>query len=111
MPACPHRVLVKILLFLLEHYNEPEPINVGHTDEKSIKFIAEQIAGILDFRGEIIWDTSKPKGQYRKPSSNQKFIELLNSVDKPFSYTDLKIGLRRVCEWFVIMYPRLRGIR
>ena len=62
--------LAEILLFLLEHYDKPEPINVGNTQEYSIREIAETIAEIVGFSGEIIWDTSKPMGQHRKPSNN-----------------------------------------
>ena len=99
--------LAEILLFLLEHYNDPAPINVGNTQEYSIKEIAEMIAGIVGFSGEIVWDTSKPMGQHRKPSDNSKLIEL---GWKKENYTDLKKALTETYKWVILNYPNLRGV-
>jgi GDP-L-fucose synthase len=99
--------LAEILLFLLEHYDEPEPINVGNTQEYSIKEIAEIIAEIVDFNGEIVWDTSKPMGQHRKPSNNSKLIELGWRRE---NYTDLRKALTETYKWVRLNYPNLRGI-
>jgi len=97
--------LAEILLFLVENYNEPGPINVGNTKEISIKQAAEMIAEIFKFHGEIIWDTSKPSGQFRKPSDNSKLIEL---GWKEEYYTDFYSALCEVCEWFEQNYPNVR---
>ena len=99
--------LAKILVFILENYNEDCPINIGNTKEVSIKYIAEKIAKILDFKGKIIWDTSKPKGQQRKPSDNNALLEL--GWDKN-RYKDLDLGLKETCDWFVSNYPNIRGV-
>jgi len=99
--------LAEILLFLLEHYDSPRPINVGNTHEISIKKVAETIRDILDFQGEIIWDTTKPKGQLRKPSDNSKIIELGWRKE---NYTDFKKALTNTCKWVILNYPHLRGI-
>lgn len=48
------------------HYNKPEPINLGSGLEIQIKDLAELIAELTGFDGEIIWDTSKPNGQPRR---------------------------------------------
>lgn len=68
--------LAEILLFLLENYNDEAPINVGNTNEYTIKNIAELIANKMNFNGKIYWDDSKPNGQYKKPSSNKKLINI-----------------------------------
>ena len=99
--------LAEILLFLLEHYDEPEPINVGNTQEYSIKEVAEMIAEIVGFDGKIVWDTSKPMGQHRKPSDNSKLIEL---GWKQENYTDLKKSLTETYKWVILKYPNLRGM-
>jgi len=101
------RDLAEILLFLLDHYNEPEPINVGNTNEVSIKEAAETICEIMDFKGEITWDTTKPKGQHRKPSSNSKLLDLGWRKE---NYTNFKKALTKTCEWVILKYPHLRGI-
>ena len=99
--------LAKILLFLLEKYDRIEPINVGSTSEYSIKDIAITIADILDYQGNIVWDTSKPKGQMRKPSDNSK---LLNMGWSKEDYSDFRASLEKTCQWFLCNYPNIRGV-
>ena len=99
--------LAEILLFLIDHYNEPEPINIGNTEEISIKEAAETIAGILGFEGEIIWDITKPKGQLRKPSDNSKLSELGWRQE---NYMDFRKALTNVCQHVILKYPHLRGV-
>jgi len=99
--------LAEILLFLLEHYNEEGPINIGNTNEISIKEVAEMIAEILKFEGEIIWDITKPKGQLRKPSDNTRLLEL---GWKEENYTNFRKALTNVCQHVILKYPYLRGV-
>ena len=101
------RDLVKILLFLLDNYNEPEPINIGNTEEHSIKDVVNLICEIFEYDGKIFWNTNKPSGQLRKPSSNKKLLDL---GWKKENYTSFKEGLKNTCEWFKINYPNVRGI-
>ncbi len=98
--------IAKILLFLLENYNEPEPINIGNTEEHSIKELVEIICETLEYNGDIVWQTDKPSGQYRKPSSNQKLLDLGWRKE---DYTSLREGLKKTCEWFIMKYPNVRG--
>ena len=100
--------LAKILLFLLEKYDGDHPINIGNTFEISIKEVAVLLAEILEFKGNILWDTTKPSGQHRKPSSNKKLIDL---GWKNQNYTSLKSALKKTCKWFIINYPQVRGMR
>lgn len=99
--------IAKILLFLLQNYSEPEPINIGNTEEYSIVEVVSFLCELLEYDGKIEWNITKPSGQYRKPSSNKK---LLNLGWKESDYTPLKEGLKKTCEWFRINYPNVRGI-
>jgi len=99
--------IARILLFLLKNYEEPEPINIGNTTEYSISEIVSIICKILEYDGDILWQTDKPSGQYRKPSSNQKLLDL---GWKNEWYTPLEIGLKNTCDWFRIKYPNVRGV-
>jgi GDP-L-fucose synthase len=99
--------IVKILLFLLENYNDPEPINIGNTEEYSIRQVVETICSILEYDGEIRWNAQMPSGQHRKPSSNQKLLDL--GWDKKW-YTSLEKGLTKTCEWVILKYPDIRGV-
>lgn len=97
----------KAILFCLENYNEDLPINIGNTEEYLLKDVIMMIKKQLEYNGEIVFDTSKPKGQTRKPSSNQKFLDL---GWKKEWYTPLEKGLKNTCEWFINTYPNVRGI-
>jgi GDP-L-fucose synthase len=99
--------IVKILIFLLENYNEPEPINIGNTEEYSIKQVVEMICSILEYNGKVKWDTRMPSGQHRKPSSNRKLLDL--GWDKKW-YISLEKGLTKTCEWVILKYPDIRGV-
>jgi len=99
--------IARILLFLMENYNGSDPINIGNTEEYSIKEVIEMICDILGYDGKLEWQTDQPSGQYRKPSSNQKLLDL---GWKKQDYTPLKEGLKKTCKWFIINYPNVRGI-
>jgi len=58
--------LANACLFLMNNYDEPGFINVGTGTDLSIKELAKMIKGIVGFKGEIVWDTSKPNGTPRK---------------------------------------------
>ena len=100
--------LAKILVFLMRDYDEPTPINVGNTLELSIKDLAETLSEMMNFKGNIIWDLSKPDGQLRKPSNGDKLISLGWSQDM---YTDHETALRETCDWSVKNYKNLRGVK
>jgi GDP-L-fucose synthase len=91
----------------MENYDGPEPINIGCTEEYSIKEIVEIICNIFEYTGKIVWDTNMPSGQHRKPSSNQKLLNL--GWEKKW-YTPLEEGLKTTCEWFKVNYPNVRGV-
>lgn len=99
--------IARALLLLVEKYDGIRPINIGNTNEISIRNIAELIQLHFDNVKEIIWDTSKPEGQYKKPSSNKRFIDLFPD----FYYTDMEIGLKKTIDWFRNEYPNVRGIK
>jgi|TARA_R100000951_G_scaffold8773_1_gene7924 GDP-L-fucose synthase len=97
----------RILLFLLEKYDKEHPINIGNTNEYHIKEVVETICSILEYDGVIKWDTTKPSGQYRKPSTNQKLLDLGWQNEW---YTSLEKGLTKTCEWVKLNYPNIRGV-
>jgi len=96
--------LATILVQLLNEYDGAEPLNVGNTQEHLIKDVAEKIAEIFDFTNEIVWDTSMPKGQVKKPSDGER-LKSFSSI----SYTSFEEGLSNTCKWFEDNYSVLRG--
>lgn len=99
----------KAMLVVAEQYNDPMPMNIGCTDEYSISLIASLISNMLDYKGVLTFDTTKPNGQHRKPSSNAKLLEMTSW--KVSDYTPFTRALRQTCEWFVAAYPNVRGCK
>jgi GDP-L-fucose synthase len=58
--------LADACLFLMNNYNESGLINVGFGEDVSIKQLAEIVKNITAFKGEIVWDTTKPDGTPKK---------------------------------------------
>ena len=79
-----------------EQYNGPEPVNLGSGQEISIKDLAETIADLTDFQGEIVWDTTKPNGQPRRALDVSRAKKYFGwQARTPFSE-----GIKRTIAWF-----------
>lgn len=98
--------ICRSIMFCLDNYHENSPINIGNTNEVKLKDAIDMICKKLEYDGEIVYNTSKPKGQIRKPTSNKKFIQL---GWKEEDYTPLEVGISKTCEWFTKNYPKVRG--
>ena len=70
------KISVKNKLLKEENYQDDMLINIGTGVDISIKKLAEKIALELDYRGKIIWDTSKPDGTPRKLLDISKILKL-----------------------------------
>jgi GDP-L-fucose synthase len=68
--------LARACVFLLDHYDSPETINVGVGDDLSIHDLAQLIADIVGFEGELVQDPSKPDGTPRKVLDVSRINEL-----------------------------------
>jgi len=92
---------------LVKNYDDEPPLNIGKTTEYSISAVTRIICKTLDYDfGLIEWDRTKPEGQFRKPSSNEQFLQLFPD----FEYTSLADGLKKTCDWFIKEYPNVRGV-
>ena len=79
-----------------ERYNGSEPVNLGSGNEISIKDLAELIARLTGFEGELVWDTSKPNGQPRRALDVSRAAAYFGfRAQMPFDE-----GLRRTIEWY-----------
>jgi GDP-L-fucose synthase len=91
------RDAAEAILLAAEKYNESMPVNLGSGEEISIKHLAETIASITGFTGEIIWDTSKPNGQPRRRLNTDRAMEQFNFR----ASTRLADGLKETVQWYV----------
>lgn len=84
------------ILLATERYNGSEPFNLGSGMEISIKELAETIARLSGFTGQIVWDTSKPNGQPRRALD-------ISRAERYFGFRakmPFEEGLRHTIEWY-----------
>lgn len=81
-----------------EHYNSPEPVNLGSGMEISIKDLTELIAELVGFEGEVVWDTTKPDGQPRRSLDTSRAREAFGFE----ATTSFREGLERTIEWYKV---------
>jgi GDP-L-fucose synthase len=96
--------LGRACLFLLENYDDEVAINVGVGEDIPIKDLAEIIQGIVDFKGEIVWDNTKPDGTPRKLLDVSR---ITGTGWKP--EIKLEAGIRSTYGWYLDNNPSLRS--
>lgn len=96
--------VAKLTEWVLDHYEENEPIILSTSDEISIENVVGMIVEIMNFKGNVIYDTSKPEGQFRKPSDNHKIKHYLPN----FEFTPFYDGLKETIEYFEKNYNVIR---
>lgn len=80
-----------------ESYDAGEPVNLGTNEELPIKDLVSLICELVEFGGEIRWDTSKPDGQPRRRVDTSRARETFGfEAQIPF-----REGLRRTIDWFL----------
>ncbi|CAK1541232.1 unnamed protein product [Leptosia nina] len=90
--------IAKLFVWTLRHYDSIEPLilSVDEEDEVSISKAAEAIKKAHGFTGEIIYDTSKADGQYKKTASNKK----LRLLYRDFTFTPFEQAIHETVTWF-----------
>jgi GDP-L-fucose synthase len=84
------------LVLAAQRYDGAEPVNLGTGVETSIRELAETIADLTGFDGELVWDTSMPNGQPRRQLDASR-------ADRLFGFrarTPLREGLSRTIAWY-----------
>ena len=84
------------ILSATEHYNGAEPVNIGAGFEITIKELAEKIAKLTGFSGELRWDTSQPDGQPRRRLDVSRAKKYFGFEAK----TSFDEGLKATIEWY-----------
>ena len=88
--------LASACLFLMEHYDSPEIINIGWGQDCTIRELAEMIAKTVGYTGKLKWDDSRPDGTPRKVLDNRKLTAL--GWEPKIS---LQEGLRLTYQWYL----------
>ena len=94
--------LARACLFLMEAYDEPEPINVGTGEDITVRELAMVVREVVGYEGKIVWDSTKPDGTPRKQLDTRKINALgwLPTIG-------LEDGIRSTYAWFLEHAERL----
>lgn len=99
--------MARAYMWCLDNYDDEQILHVGTIEELSVKEIALLIAEMMGVdKKRIVFDTSKPNGQFKKSTDNSKFIRISD-----FKYTLFKEGLNNTVKWFCENYDNPSKIR
>ncbi len=88
--------LADALLHLLLHYSDEIHVNIGTGEDLSIHELAEIIKEIVEYKGEIVYDASKPDGTPRK------LLDVTRLHQSGWKHkTSLSEGIKTVYEWYL----------
>jgi GDP-L-fucose synthase len=80
-----------------ERYDGAEPVNIGAGSEISIKDLVNRICALMSYRGDVVWDTTKPDGQPRRCLDVSRAEKLFGFKAK----TPFDEGLRKTIDWYL----------
>jgi len=84
------------IVLAAERYDKPDPVNLGSGMEITIRDLVDLIVDITGYKGEIVWDTSKPDGQPKRcldvSRAKQEF-----GFEAKMGFAE---GLKRTIEWY-----------
>jgi GDP-L-fucose synthase len=100
------RDLAELTVWVMREYHDPTPItlSVDEEEEVSIKDVALAVAKAMQFDGQIVFDTSKADGQFKKTACNKK----LRSLKADYEFTSMPDGIQQSVDWFVANYDSCR---
>lgn len=84
------------IVMATQYYSDSEPVNLGTGYEISIKDLITLICNLMDYDGEIVWETDKPNGQPRRCLDTER-------AKQAFGFTSqigFEEGLRNTIEWY-----------
>ncbi|HEY5118681.1 MAG TPA: GDP-L-fucose synthase, partial [Anaerolineales bacterium] len=93
------------ILMATERYDGDQPVNLGSGQEISIRDLVGTMARLLDYKGKIVWDTTKPNGQPRR------LLDVSRAREKFGFGAEVKLeeGLRRTIEWYLSVREKRGG--
>ena len=96
--------LARLILKMLDLDNIPDKVIISGRKEMSIRDIVEIMAGVMEYKGSITWESSGINGQRSRPSSKKRIDALVPNFD----YTSIEEGLKSTWAWFETNYPNIR---
>jgi len=91
------------LIMAAESYNKPAPVNLGAGFEITIRDLAQLIVELTGFKGELVWDPTKPDGQPRRCLDTSRAEQELGFR----AQVDFREGLKRTIAWYTANQHKL----
>jgi len=79
-----------------EKYSDPDLVNLGSGEEITIRDLLEKILQLMDYKGKVLWDATKPDGQPRRCLDTSRALARFGWRSK----TSLQAGLQETIHWF-----------
>jgi GDP-L-fucose synthase len=79
-----------------QSYNDADPVNLGTGYEISIRDLISLICELMEFDGEIVYETDKPNGQPRRCLDTERAKQAFGFMAK----VDFKQGLKNTINWY-----------
>ena len=98
--------LAELTVWVMREYHSPHPItlSVDEPAEVPIRDVALAVARAMKFEGEVVFDTTKADGQFKKTACNKKL-----RGDRPdYEFTSMEEGVQKAVDWFVENYETAR---
>lgn len=84
------------IVMAAQHYSDPEPVNLGTGYEISIRDLVMLICELMDFQGELVWQSDQPNGQPRRCLDTQRAKSAFGFVAE----TEFRQGLQNTIDWY-----------
>lgn len=92
--------LADVICWTIDNWSGDIPFMAVNEKEHSIKDVVNIIADRFSIHDKVKYDTSKPKGQHRKPA--------VSDIEKSFEFTPLEEGINKTIDWFIENYDTAR---
>jgi len=98
--------LAELTVWVMREYHSPDPItlSVDEAAEVPIKDVAYAVAKAMKFEGDVVFDTTKADGQFKKTACNKK----LRGLRPDYKFTTMEEGVQKAVDWFVENYETAR---
>lgn len=98
--------LAALTVWVMREYHSPDPItlSVDEAAEVSIKTVALAVAKAMKFEGDVVFDTEKADGQFKKTACNKK----LRSYRPDYEFVEIEEGIQKSVDWFLENYETCR---
>jgi GDP-L-fucose synthase len=84
------------IVMATQRYNDADPVNLGTNNEIKIRDLIETICDLMEFKGEILWETDQPNGQPRRCLDTQRAKDRFGFT----AQVGFREGMKQTIDWY-----------